>query len=64
MAIVIFPLGMTYDNFFNALYAAGGGKVHHGKRRQNGKYVPHVWGIDIRKVESDAQADLLESEYM
>ena len=57
---------MTYDNFFNALYAATGGKVHGGKRRSNGKQVPHVWGIDIKEAEAAAptQTDLLADEYL
>lgn len=35
------------EQFFTALYAAAGGRVRHGKRRDGGKQVPSVYGIDL-----------------
>ncbi|MET4301129.1 P4 family phage/plasmid primase-like protein [Bradyrhizobium sp. RT9b] len=57
---------ITYDNFFNALYAAAGGKVHAGKRRNDGKQIPCVWGIGLKMAEPAArsQPDLLAEKHL
>jgi P4 family phage/plasmid primase-like protien len=37
------------EQFFAALYAAAGGKVHAGKKRDQGKQVPSIYGIDMNQ---------------
>jgi P4 family phage/plasmid primase-like protien len=46
------------EQFFAALYAAAGGKVRAGKRRDRGNLVPSVFGIDMsRAVKARAAKD-------
>lgn len=48
---------LSNEQFFAALYAAAEGRVRQGKRRDGGRQVPSVYGIDLG-TDQDADEEL------
>jgi P4 family phage/plasmid primase-like protien len=50
------------ENFFEALYAAAGGKVHGGKPRGDGGRIPSCFGIDLKERPKSSSENVPDEE--